>query len=127
VIATLAAFASVAMAGTTTFVPNHFQCYKVKGEFEKVTVQLQDQFAELKDAVAIKPVLLCNPTRKVHGGEDFPIEDATQHYVCYSIKTAKIDKREVFVSNQLTDFISEPVTVIKPKMLCLPTLKSDPT
>jgi hypothetical protein len=121
VIATLA-FVSVAMAGGAALPSNHYQCYKVKGEFAKVTVELLDQFSELpRNAVAIKPVLLCTPTDKVHGVDTFPITDPSQNYVCYSIKTDRFDKREVSVDNQFTDG-SVPVTVIKPKMLCLPTV-----
>ena len=108
-------------AGAAVALGDHYQCYKIKGEFEKVPLELEDQFAELKDAEAIKPVLLCNPTRKVHETQDFPIQNENLHYVCYKIKTAKIDKREVTIFNQFQ--IGGTLKVIAPKMLCVPSNK----
>jgi hypothetical protein len=119
-IAAVAAFASPAAAAVAA--GDHYQCYKIKGKFEKVPIELQDQFAtELKEAVAIKPVLLCNPTRKDHDGTIFPIQDDELHYVCYTIKTEKFDKREVAIFNQFQS--NAALTVIKPKMLCVPSQK----
>jgi hypothetical protein len=98
---------------------DHFKCYRVKGATAQAVVGLKDQFQSAPGLVVGKPVLLCNPTLKVHGPNTFPIKHPKAHLVCYKITVVN------FTANVLTQnqFRSEALTVQNPNMLCAPSKK----
>jgi len=121
---------------------DHFKCHLVQGQPVNVGVSLVDQFDQEVVLVG-RPLLLCNPTVKVHGEspagsapdrlEDatVPITNPDAHLVCYRIiprvgtpSTAPTTNRAVKVLNQ---FGKETIKVAQPILLCVPSTKTLPT
>lgn len=100
---------------------DHFQCYRAKGEVAGATVDLRDQFGAATNRIVGRPVLLCNPARKVHNNVAFEILHPEAHLVCYKV-TPKDFQRDVGTKNQ---FRTETVTVIDPDLLCAPSRKTE--
>jgi len=98
-----------------TPIPNHFWCYKAKGDSVDVTVSLQDQFGGKPRVLVEEPELFCNPVDK----NDEGISDPTAHLTCYKIKEDD-KKRQVLIENQ---FGEQTLKVTKPKLLCVPSKK----
>ncbi|MFQ5989749.1 MAG: hypothetical protein ACE5K9_07530 [Candidatus Methylomirabilales bacterium] len=103
---------------------DHFLCYEAKtaeGEpkFERRSVTLEDQFGSVQMTVR-KPEFFCNPVEK--NGEGIP--DPALHLTCYKIRDddgEEFERRDVVVENQFGEQI---LTVKKPKLLCVPSLKT---
>lgn len=98
---------------------DHFKCYDVvkKGPTPKRQVTLVDQF-EAENAMVMEPVALCTPVDK--NGEG--INDPDTHLTCYKIKQREpFAKRDVVVQNQFGD--EQALTVVRPRTLCVPSLK----
>jgi hypothetical protein len=96
---------------------DHFRCYpaRTKTRLEPRQVELKDQFGG-GQATVVKPVLLCNPTRK----NDEEIQDSTAHLVCYQTRD-RGERRDVLVRNQFGD---QRLVVAKPGLLCVPSEKN---
>ena len=120
---------------------DHFKCHLVvEGQPVNVAVGLVDQFD--RELVLVgRPLLLCNPTVKVHGetpagsADDVrleetvtPITNPDAHLVCYRIispvgtpSTAPLaQNRAVKVLNQ---FDREIIKLAQPILLCVPSTK----
>lgn len=98
---------------------DHFKCYRVKGDGVQQTVDLKDMFTSGTGLVVGKPVLLCNPTIKVHGDKTYDILHPAAHLVCYNV-TRKQFTTQVATNNQ---FRAEVLTIQNPDMLCAPSQK----
>jgi hypothetical protein len=100
---------------------NHFECYTANTKagtpaFQKRNVTLVDQYKSITAKVD-GPRQLCNPVNKSGGG----IPNPSNHLVCYELKDIKpgaFAARDAQTSNQ---FGSETLTVIKEKLLCVPS------
>ena len=109
---------------------DHYLAYDVKetkhtDKFEKITVELSDQFETGASYTVEKPHHLYNPVQKTHDGSTTDITDDDSHYVGYKIKTPKGESKfekvtNVLVQNQFGDII---VDVKKPKLLLVPSAK----
>lgn len=98
---------------------DHFKCYQVKGATPQAVVSLKDKFTSAKNLVLGKPVLLCNPTIKVHDGKTYPVQHAKAHLVCYKVKPTQFNKT-IAVTNQ---FGAPQLNISNPGMLCAPSTK----
>lgn len=110
---------------------DHFKCYLVQGAPVNVAVRLDDQWGRESARVG-RPVLLCNPTEKVHGenpaGADIetvtPITNPDAHLVCYRIAVPNLSpNRAAHVRNQ---FDKDTIKVAQPVLLCVPSRKQVP-
>jgi hypothetical protein len=98
---------------------DHFKCYRVKGQPIGVPVGLRDQFQQAPARLVGRPVLLCNPTIKVHNNNTFPINHPKEHLVCYRVTPVQFSV-VVLAQNQ---FANGQLTVQNPNMLCVPSRK----
>lgn len=122
-IAVLISLGGVAVAeGPPSIPPDHYKCYKVKGEFQRLPVGLQDQFVN-SDAVVVKPAFICNPVQKADQHGTFPVTNSALHYTLYLIKEKKPELPDVTVDNQ---FGRQPLDVITPQYLAVPSCKNGP-
>jgi hypothetical protein len=102
---------------------NHFLCYKarpaVRNSFAPQVVTLEDQF-ETRDAVARRPVALCNPVDKNAEGT---VITPDNHLVCYALnRQPALRLNGVFTSDQFGDLESK---VLRAKTLCVPSSKTE--
>ncbi len=118
----------VAFNGVVTEVPvpmvgNHWQCYRVlEGPTLKPeSLVVRDQFGKAEIVLA-RPLMLCNPSLKVHAGKQYGVENADRHLVCYQpIKQSdQQPKRRVRINNQMA-----PATLVlaERQMFCVPSSK----
>jgi hypothetical protein len=98
---------------------DHFKCYKVKGEDPDAVVGLKDQFTSARNREVGVPVLLCNPTLKIHKGQTFDVKHPKWHLVCYKVTP----KDFTIIRGTLNQFRQEPLTVQNANMLCAPSKK----
>jgi hypothetical protein len=102
---------------------DHFKCHVVQGQPVDLPVRLEDQWGREQVRVG-RPVLLCNPTVKVHEAVT-PIENPDAHLLCYKIATPNLSPtRAVQVRNQ---FDKDVIKVAQPTLLCVPSRKQLPT
>jgi hypothetical protein len=101
--------------------PQHYKCWMIKSKFEKVTVELKDQFG-LSDSTLVKRELLCNPVEKIHNGVASPIADPDLHYVCYKIVERSRRTPDVQIKDQ---FGAPEVGVQQARLLCAPAAKRE--
>lgn len=109
---------------------DHFKCYLAQGPLTAAnpypTVVLQDQFDKNRQeqAKVLRPVLLCNPVEKHHEDTITPITNEREHLVCYTFTPSSAKKTSVKTSNQ---FGEENLTATNSRLLCVPSLKIEPT
>ncbi|MEO1086927.1 MAG: VCBS repeat-containing protein, partial [Acidobacteriota bacterium] len=99
---------------------DHFKCYEVDGVSEDVIVGLRDQFGFERELLAVNPTLLCNPTQKLHGGQETPIVNPLDHLVCYDLFNTRPLIPSAFIGNQ---FGERELRLDKADKLCLPSKK----
>lgn len=99
---------------------DHFECYRVQGAAVNQTVDLRDEFKQASGLVVGKPVLLCNPTRKIHNGQTYEIKHPEAHLVCYQVTKVRVNRQ----INTQTQFQQALLTVKNPKLLCAPSQKA---
>ena len=106
---------------------DHFKCYTARTpsgspQFVPRNVALTDQF-ESKLTTVTEPVSVCDAVDK--NGEGVMSPAAQLH--CYKIKDAPGEptfaRRSVVADNQLG---SEPLSVLRPRLLCVPSLRLEP-
>jgi hypothetical protein len=107
------------------FAIDHFECYRsaFKPAFDPLRVRLRDQFTEGPRirARVVRPNFFCNPVRKVHGEQVFPIINRNNHLKSYVIESAEeFEPRTVEVTNQ---FGSAALEIVAPARLLVPTRK----
>jgi hypothetical protein len=106
---------------------DHFSCYGVAARepFRPVNVTLRDQFEKLQVTV-LRPILLCNPTDKVHGATTTEISNPEAHLTCYQTRPVEptgFRPRSVIVSNQFGD--RQPLfAFLRANILCVPSQKA---
>jgi hypothetical protein len=106
---------------------DHFSCYAVASRepFRPVNVTLRDQFEKLQVTV-LRPILLCNPTDKVHGETTTEISNPEAHLTCYQTRPVEgpvFRPRSVIVSNQFGD--RQPLfAFLRANLLCVPSQKA---
>lgn len=102
---------------------NHWQCYRVvEGPMLKPeTLSIGDQFGRTRTVLA-RPVMLCNPSTKIHGDKKYDVEYPERHLVCYTPVKQQADptKRRVKINNQMA-----PATLVigERQMFCVPSSK----
>jgi len=101
---------------------DHFSCYMLdKGPALKPEqITITDQFGRAQ-AVLGKPIMLCNPSEKIHNGRNFKISDKKRHLVCYEILEQTPNKPyELEIENQ---FEKRKVRSLNRELFCVPSLK----
>ena len=68
----------------------------------------------------LEPIGFCNPTRKAHAGAVFGVKNADAHLACYVTTPSQFPGIAVNIANQ---FVKRPIRVLKPDILCVPSLK----
>lgn len=101
----------------------HYQCYMLeKGdELKEERIQIRDQFGR-SEVVLGRPVMLCNPSQKIHNGKTFKIQDEVRHLVCYDYKTrVRPDAQELRIATQ---FGNDEVVATRRELFCAPAGKA---
>ncbi|HHI88352.1 MAG TPA: hypothetical protein ENK01_00230 [Hellea balneolensis] len=102
---------------------DHFQCYRLeKGDRVKPqTIYIKDQFGGTK-AVLGRPVMLCNPSFKVHNGKEYPVRDKKRHLVCYNyVKQERPRSQSLYINTQ---FGADKVISTRRELFCAPAGKA---
>lgn len=102
---------------------DHYFCYTVKQAepFKPRAVTLKDQFGSSK-AEVIDLALLCNPAEKRMEDQPPPhMFNNRDHLACYTIRPVEFKPRRVLVHNQFEK--SQVIEVVRPSLLCVPSLK----
>jgi hypothetical protein len=126
----------------TQLLIDHYECYKAKPDdkFDRHNVRLEDQFG-VRTVTVKDAQLICTPV--VKNGE-FPddLRNTIDHLVCYDIRAwdkegdkegdkeeggkrgdkEGTERRDVLVDNQFG--LRQPLTVARPQLLCVPSLKT---
>ncbi|MEE9270537.1 MAG: hypothetical protein V3V49_09790 [Candidatus Krumholzibacteria bacterium] len=98
---------------------NHYKCYDAVGPPVNIPVTLIDQFGVV-NAIAVEPVLFCNPVEKTVAGETSPIIDPAVHLACYRLEPPQPSGFSAMAFDQ---FSAWPLMLIDHVWLCLPTEK----
>lgn len=102
---------------------NHWQCYRVvEGPTLKPeSLMVRDQFGKAEIVLA-RPVTLCNPSIKTHGGKTYEMKNPEIHLVCYTpIKQSDPQiKRRVKINNQMAP---ANLVLAERQMFCVPSSK----
>ncbi|MFM5929901.1 MAG: hypothetical protein ACKOPQ_03230 [Novosphingobium sp.] len=102
---------------------DHFQCYRVPESkpLNPEKLQVSDQFGR-GEIVLGRPVMICNPSTKVHNGKRYRVANPAMHLVCYDIvrQPDAPRRRGVNVNNQMgpTSFV-----VADRQSFCVPSIK----
>lgn len=102
---------------------NHWQCYRVIDgpTLKPESLVVQDQFGK-SEIVLARPVMLCNPSMKVHGDKQYGIQMPETHLVCYQpVRQSDAQvRRRVAINNQMA-----PATLVvaERQMFCVPSSK----
>jgi hypothetical protein len=108
---------AVPMAG------NHFGCYRVQESraLRPETLQIRDQFGRA-EVVLGRPVMVCNPSIKVHNNRTFGVTNPERHLVCYDIARQNDQQRprRVITNNQMAP---AQLTTTERQMYCVPSSK----
>lgn len=101
----------------------HYQCYSLeKGKDVKdERIQILDQFGR-SEVVLGRPVMLCNPSEKVHNGKTFKRIDEKRHLVCYNYR--KQDRVEPQNLRIQTQFGNDEVVSSRREFFCAPAGKA---
>ena len=100
----------------------HFQCYNVEkaDRLPEETITIADQFGKTR-AVLGKPVLLCNPSHKIHNKKEFKILNQKRHLVCYNyVKQNKVKSQNLLINNQ---FAPDNIVSGQRELFCVPSSK----
>lgn len=102
---------------------DHFGCYRVAESraLRPETLRVTDQFGR-SEIVLGRPIMVCNPSVKVHNDRTFGVENRERHLVCYDIarQTDQPRRRRVNVNNQMAP--AQLVTNER-QMFCVPSSK----
>jgi|SRR5438876_8989712 len=98
---------------------DHYKCYSASGQAVNKVVALKDQFTS-EPVRVLEPIGFCNPTRKAHAGAVFGVKNADAHLACYVTTPSQFPGIAVNIANQ---FVKRPIRVLKPDILCVPSLK----
>ena len=100
--------------------PTHYQCYSVEGPASTATLKsLRDQFGLSTGVKLTKLLYLCAPTEK----NGVAAKDKITHYLCYEDDVKTVPNKKARIVNQLTKDTGVDLAVLKPVMLCVPSVK----
>jgi hypothetical protein len=112
-----------ACAAQTVDVPgDHYQCYRVvrSKALTPETITVADQFGRAQMILA-RPVMLCNPSVKLHREKRYLVKSPELHLVCYEpARKEKPQVRHVRIGNQ---FQIIDLNVAERTMFCVPSNK----
>lgn len=114
--------AQPAPAPTVVVPGDHYQCYRVVrgGEMKPEPITVSDQFGRAQIVLA-RPVMLCNPSLKIHRGKSYPPKARDVHLVCYDAAKQEGSRvRHVKIGNQIQ--VSD-LYVGDRAMFCVPSRK----
>jgi hypothetical protein len=101
---------------------DHYKCYRAYGASAKAVVTLRDQFSVEERVEVGRPLLFCNPTRKIHAaGAVFGVNNATDHLVCYQTERRPFERSVT----TLDQFGTHQLRLREADLLCAPTEKLD--
>ncbi|HEX9964804.1 MAG TPA: hypothetical protein VGB04_07455 [Allosphingosinicella sp.] len=101
---------------------DHYQCYRVVrgAALPPQPIAVADQFGRSRIVLA-RPVMLCNPSAKVHREKDYPVKSPELHLVCYEpAREPRPRVRRVRIGNQ---FQVADLHVAERAMFCVPSNK----
>ena len=101
---------------------DHFQCYMLKkgDNVKEQTLMIEDQFGK-SEAVLGRPVMLCNPSSKLHNRKNYGVRNKERHLVCYNYaKRQKPISEDLMINNQMG---SDKVVATKDELFCVPSHK----
>jgi hypothetical protein len=102
---------------------DHYGCYRVAESraLRPETLRVTDQFGR-SEIVLGRPVMVCNPTVKVHNDRTFGVANQERHMVCYDIarQSDQPRQRRVQVNNQMAPAV---LTTNERQMFCVPSSK----
>ncbi|MDB2437097.1 hypothetical protein N9W89_00135 [Hellea sp.] len=101
---------------------DHFQCYMLKkgDNIKDEALTIEDQFGK-SEAVLGRPVMLCNPSTKVHNRKSYDIRNKKRHLVCYNyVKQQSPKSEELMINNQMG---ADKVVSTKRELFCVPSEK----
>jgi hypothetical protein len=102
----------------------HYQCYRIleAPTLKPENIVVADQFGKSQIVLA-RPIMLCNPSLKMHNGKKYGVLNQKVHQVCYSELKPMDQKpmRRVRVANQFT---TAEMTVGPRQMFCVPSYKT---
>lgn len=99
---------------------DHYKCYTASGNAVNVVVNLKDQFLSERTTV-LRPVLFCNPVKKVHGTHSVGILNPDVHLTCYATSASNFLGTSINIHNQFIGLNN--MAVRQPDMMCVPSLK----
>jgi hypothetical protein len=104
---------------------DHFKCYHAEGAPIGITVTLQTQFGQ-EIVQVMEPQWFCNPAQKLNldDGHADPIQNETDHLVCYRILPPQTVGTSVVLQDQ---FWFHDAIVLESQWLCVPSLKTGVT
>jgi hypothetical protein len=110
-------------AAQTVDVPgDHYQCYRVirSDALRPERITVADQFGRAQIVLA-RPVMLCNPSVKIHRERRFLVSTPELHLVCYEpVRRERRRVRRVRIGNQ---FQIVELNVAERAMFCVPSRK----
>jgi hypothetical protein len=102
----------------------HYQCYRIleAPTLAPENIVVADQFGKSQIVLA-RPIMLCNPSFKMHNGKKYGVLNQKVHQVCYSELKPMDQKpmRRVRVANQFT---TAEMSVGPRQMFCVPSYKT---
>ncbi len=102
----------------------HYQCYRIidAPTLNPENIVVADQFGK-SEIVLGRPIMLCNPSVKVHNGKKYGVLNQKVHQVCYNVvkQTDGQPNRRVRTGNQFT---TAEMTVGGRQMFCVPSYKT---
>ena len=106
-------------------VPNgeHYQCYMLEksDNIKAEEITIQDQFGTSR-VVLGRPIIICNPSMKIHNKQQFNIQDEERHLVCYNYeKQDRVERHDLRINTQ---FGKDTVTSSRRELFCAPAGKN---
>jgi hypothetical protein len=98
---------------------DHYKCYRAYGRSVDAVVSLRDQFHVEEQVRVGAPILFCNPTRKMHAGAAFGVQNASDHLTCYRLEPRPFET-SIFTLDQ---FGPKQLRLAQADILCAPTDK----
>ncbi len=102
----------------------HYQCYRIVDAptLAPENITVGDQFGKAQLVLA-RPIMLCNPSVKVHNGKNYGVLNKLVHQICYSVvkQAAGQPTRKVRTANQFT---TADMAVGERQMFCVPSYKT---
>ncbi len=102
----------------------HYQCYRIidAPTLAPENITVADQFGK-SEIVLGRPIMLCNPSVKVHNGRKYGVLNQKVHQVCYNVikQTDGQPNRKVRTANQFT---TADMAVGGRQMFCVPSYKT---